>query len=318
MAGGFKRSAYQDEADLSSYVVQDGQKVLLSQKNVAVEKALDGDRNADAELKPGDVVSIRQLAGWQDIGASVTISGEVAHAGSYGIEQGERLSSVLKRAGGFRESAYPAGAILERVQVRQLGEQARQQMIQRIQTAPVTINPGVLSADDLKNMQQTMQQQRDQVLAALRSHPANGRQVIRISADISKWENTSTDIELRAGDTLVIPKRPNFVMVAGQVYNTEAITYTPGKDTSWYLKKAGGADEFGNKRAVFVLRADGSIVGHGSIWSGSSVMNLRIQPGDSIVVPEKVVGGSAAWKNLIGTAQIISSIAITGAIAGVF
>jgi protein involved in polysaccharide export with SLBB domain len=318
MAGGFKRSAYRDEADLSSYVVQDGQKVLLSQKNVAVEKALDGDKNADAELKPGDVVSIRQLAGWQDIGASVTISGEVAHAGSYGIEQGERLSSVLKRAGGFRESAYPAGAILERVQVRQLGEKTRQQMIQRIATAPVTINPGVLSADDLKNMQQSMQQQRDQVLAALRSHPATGRQVIRISVDISKWENTSSDIELRAGDTLVIPKRPNFVMVAGQVYNTEAITYTPGKDTSWYLKKAGGADEFGNKSAAFVMRADGSIVGHGSIWSGSSVMNLRIQPGDSIVVPEKVVGGSAAWKNLIGTAQIVSSIAITGAIAGVF
>ena len=63
-------------------------------------------------LKPGDVVSIRQLAGWQDIGSSVTISGEVEHAGSYAIEPGERLSSVLKRAGGFREDAYPPAAVL--------------------------------------------------------------------------------------------------------------------------------------------------------------------------------------------------------------
>ena len=139
MAGGFKRSAYRDEADLSSYVVQNGQKVLVSHSIVAVEKALDGDKNADVALKPGDVVSIRQLAGWQDIGASVTITGEVEHAGSYGIEQGERLSSALKRAGGFREDAYPAAAVLERVQVRELGEQARQQMIQRIETTPVNV-----------------------------------------------------------------------------------------------------------------------------------------------------------------------------------
>jgi protein involved in polysaccharide export with SLBB domain len=318
MAGGFTRSAYRAEADLASYVVQDGQKVLLNHSDVAVEKALDGNKNSDVALKPGDVVSIRQLAGWQDIGASVAITGEVEHAGSYGIQEGERLSSALKRAGGFRENAYPAGAVLERVQVRQLGEQARQQMIQRIETTPVNFSPGVLSGQDQKDMQTSMQQQKDQVLAALRSHPATGRQVIRISADISKWENTSTDIELRAGDTIVIPKRPNFVMVTGQVYNSEAITYMPGKDTDWYLNKAGGATQSGDKRAVFVVRADGSIVGHGSIWSGSSVMNLRMQPGDSIVVPEKIIGGSEIWKNVIGAAQVMSSIAITGAVTGIF
>jgi protein involved in polysaccharide export with SLBB domain len=318
MAGGFKRSAYRDEADLSSYLVQDGQKVLLNHSSVAVQKALDGDKNADVALNPGDVVSIRQLAGWLDIGASVTITGEVAHAGSYGIQEGERLSSALKRAGGFREDAYPAGTILDRVQVRQLGEQVRQQMIQRIESTSVNINPGVLSGQDQKDLQTSMQQQRDQVLAALRSHPATGRQVIRIFADISKWENTSADIELRAGDTIVIPKRPTFVMVSGQVYNTEAITYMPGKDADWYLKKAGGATQSGDKRAVFVIRADGSIVGHGSIWSGSSVMNLRIEPGDSIVVPEKIIGGSQIWKNIIGTAQIASSVAITGAVTGIF
>jgi protein involved in polysaccharide export with SLBB domain len=318
MAGGFKRSAYRDEADLASYVVQDGQKVLLKHSSVAVEKALDGDKNADVPLNPGDVVSIRQLAGWHDIGASVAINGEVEHAGSYGIEQGERLSSVLKRAGGFRESAYPMGAILERVQIRQIGEQARQQMILRIETTPVNVSSGAMSSQDAKDLQTSMQQQRDQILTALRSHPATGRQVIQISSNVSKWENTSADIELRAGDTIVIPKRPNFVMVGGQVYNSEAISYMPGKDATWYLNKAGGATQSGNKRAVFIVRADGSIVGHGSIWSGSSVMNTRMQPGDSIIVPEKIVGGSEIWKNVIGAAQIMSSIAVTGAVTGIF
>ncbi len=71
MAGGFTRSAYRDEAGLSSYEVQNGQKVLVTHSTVAVEKALDGDKSADVALKPGDVVSIEQivrLAGYRFIG----------------------------------------------------------------------------------------------------------------------------------------------------------------------------------------------------------------------------------------------------------
>jgi protein involved in polysaccharide export with SLBB domain len=317
MAGGFKRSAYREEADLSSYVVQNGQKVLVNHSTVAVEKALDGDKSADVVLKPGDVVSIRRLAGWQDIGASVTINGEVEHAGSYGIEQGERLSLVLKRAGGFRESAYPAAAVLERVQIRELGEQARQQMIQRIETTPVTVRPGAMSEQAQSSMQQSLQQQRLQAITALRSHPAGGRLVINISPDISKWENTSADIEMRAGDTLVIPKRPNFVMVSGQVYNPTAISYVPGREVGWYLRKAGGATPYGNKKQIYVLRADGSVVAHESSWIGGNVTSLRLRPGDSIFVPEKIIGGSPVWQNILGMAQIMSASMLPLAAAGV-
>jgi protein involved in polysaccharide export with SLBB domain len=320
MAGGFKRSAYRDEADLSSYVVQDGQKVLVNHSVVAVEKAIDGDKSADVVLKPGNVVSIRRLAGWQDIGASVTINGEVEHAGSYGIEQGERLSSVLKRAGGFRESAYPAAAVLERVQVRELGEQARQQMIQRIETTPVDFRPGAMSTQDQAATQQSLQQQRQQILTALRSHPASGRLVINISPDIGKWENTSADIEMRAGDTLVISKRPNFVMVSGQVYNSTAISYVPGRDVGWYLRKAGGATPYGNKKYMYVLRADGSVVvprEAESIWMGRNFMSLRMQPGDTIFVPEKIIGASPVWQNILGMAQIMSAATLPLAIGGV-
>jgi len=316
MAGGFKRSAYRDEADLSSYVVQNGQKVLVNHSIIEIEKALEGDKSADVALKPGDVVSIRRLAGWQDIGASVTINGEVEHAGSYGIEQGERLSSVLKRAGGFRESAYPAAAVLERMQVRELGEQARQQMIQRIESTPVTVKPGAMSSQATSDIQQSLQLQRQQVLTALRSHSASGRLVVNISADIGKWEKTPADIEMRAGDTLVIPKRPNFVMVSGQVFNPTAISYVPGRDVGWYLRKAGGATPYGSKKYIYVLRADGSVVPRGNRWTGSNLMNLRLRPGDTVFVPEKIVGGSTVWQNILGMAQIMSTAALPIAIAG--
>ena len=317
MAGGFRRSAYRDEADLSSYAVQNGRKVLLTHSTVAIEKALSGDKDADLALKPGDVVSIRQLAGWGDIGGSVSVSGEVEHVGIYGIEQGERLSSVLKRAGGLRADAYPEGAVLERVQVRMLGESTRQEMIRRIESTPLNFKPGLLSGQDQAEQQQAVQQQRDQVLAALRNHPASGRLVIRISFDISKWENTPADVELRAGDTLLIPKRENFVVVSGQVYNIAAISYVPGRDAAWYLRQAGGPTRSGDKGEIFIIRANGSVVGHGSSWVSGNVLTIKMKPGDSIIVPEKMVG-SQVWKNVLSAAQIMSSVAITGAVAGIF
>ena len=303
MAGGFTRSAYRDEAGLSSYVVQNGQKVLVNHSTVAVEKALDGDKSADVALKPGDVVSIRQLAGWQDIGSSVTISGEVEHAGSYAIQPGERLSSVLKRAGGFREDAYPPAAVLERAQVRLLAEQARQQMIQRIENTPAWSDRERCSPKQRQISSNHFRAQRQEILASLRSHPASGRLIINISSDVSRWENTPADIELRAGDTLFIPKRPNFVLVSGQVYNPAAISYVPGKDLAWYLRKAGGATPFGNKKEIYVLHADGSVVPRGDSWVSNNFMSLRMRPGDTIFVPEKIVGGSTVWQNVAAVAQ---------------
>jgi protein involved in polysaccharide export with SLBB domain len=317
LAGGFKRSAFREEADLSSYIIQDGRKVVVSHSEIAIEKALDGDKSADANLKPGDMVSIRRLAGWQDIGASITVDGEVMHPGTYGITDGERLSAVLKRAGGFTANAYPFAATLERVRVREIGEKARLDMIERIENTPLTVKQGSMSTEAVSSMQASMQAQRQEVLTALRNHPAGGRLVIRITSDISSWENTSADIALSAGDTLEIPKRPNFVSVNGQVYNPLAISYSPGKDLGWYLKRAGGATSSANKKGIYVLRADGTVVPRGSGWMGNSVTGTRMRPGDTIFVPEKIVGGSVAWQNIIATAQVMSAAALPLAVAGV-
>jgi len=318
MAGGFNRSAFRDTAGLSSYVIENGQKVLVNHSLVEIQKALDGDKQADVLLKPGDVVSIQQLAGWVDIGSSVQINGEVEHPGAYGIEQGERLSTVLKRAGGLREYAYPQAARFERVQVQQLGEQAREALIRRIESTPIEVKQGPGSTQDQQSTASSIEAQRDQILAQLRNQPASGRMVISISPDISQWENTPADIELRAGDVFSIPKRPNFVIISGEVYNPTAISFVPGKDVKWYLQKGGGPTSSGDKKRIFVLRADGSVVAHGSGWTGSSVMDIRMRPGDTIIVPEKILGGSDVWKDIIAIAQITSSIALTAIVAGAY
>src|SRR6266702_1082786 len=319
-SGGFKRDALLDSADLTSYSIQEGKKVVSQRAAISIGTAVNGNHSeSDVKLKAGDVLTIHQISGLNDIGASVVLDGEVTYPGSYGLQEGERLSSVLSRAGGFRGTAYPAGAVLVRTQVRELEEKSRTELIHQIETASASarLTPNLTGQDQSATLQAVAQQQ-NEVLQRLRNEPASGRLVIHVSADIASWANTPADIELRSGDVLTVPKRPGFVLVSGQVYNASAITYTPGKDASWYLRRAGGTNDVANRKEIFIVRANGSVVGRRSgQWYGTDVLSTRLDPGDVIVVPQKILGGSLLWRNLLTVAQITSSIAITAAVAGV-
>jgi protein involved in polysaccharide export with SLBB domain len=318
-AGGFKRDALLDTADLISYQMQTGSGVSIERHDLKLgEAVLKQSHDADVHLKAGDVLTIHQLTGWNDIGASINIEGEVAHPGNYGFKQGEHLSDVLKRAGGFRETAYPEGAVLTRPEVAALEEKSREELIRQIETssAAARLSPGV-SGDHQSETLQLIQQQQEQVLARLKSQRASGRMVIHISSDVAHWAGTATDIELRSGDVLRIPKRPGFVLISGQVYNASAITFAPGKKASWYLERAGGATEIANRKGIFVIRANGSVVGRRSGgWREQDALSTKLDPGDVIVVPQKIIGSSVIWRNLLGTAQIAASIAIAASVVG--
>jgi protein involved in polysaccharide export with SLBB domain len=320
MSGGFKRDALLESADLTSYSIESGKKVVSQRSAVGIGAAFNGsDPNADVSLKPGDILTIHQISGWADIGASVSVKGEVAYPGSYGLQEGEHLSSVLRRAGLFRSTAYADGAILVRTQVKQLEDRSREELIRQIETtsASARIAPSLNGQDQTQFLQAAAQQQ-NEVLQRLRSQPASGRLVIHISLDIDSWANTPADIELRSGDVLTIPKRPGFVLVTGQVYNASAITFVPGKTAGWYLRHAGGTNDVANNGEIFIVKANGSVIGRhsGGLFSGS-VLSTRLDAGDVIVVPQKIIGGSLVWRNLLTVAQIASSVAITAAVAGV-
>jgi protein involved in polysaccharide export with SLBB domain len=318
IAGGFNRSALLDDADLASYDVKDGKQVLSRRDTVKIGAAVNApDSTADVVLKPGDVLTIHQISGWNDIGSSVSLEGEVTYPGPYGIQEGERLSSVLKRAGGFRPTAYPMGAVLVRNQVKELEDKSRNELIHQIETTPAgaKLAPSLSAQDDTATLQILVQQQKS-VVERLRNQPSVGRLVIKINADIASWEGTPADIEMRRGDVLTIPKRPGFVLVSGQVYNASAITFVPGKTAGWYLKRAGGSTEGGNMKEVLVIRANGLVVGRRSgEWYEPGVLETKLAPGDVVVVPQKVFGGSATLRNLFASAQVLSSVGFAAALA---
>src|SRR6267142_924127 len=95
-----------------------------------------------------------------------------------------------------------------------------------------------------------------------------------------KFARSQFDIPLRDGDELFVPKKANFVMVAGQVFNPTAVGYLPNRSAKWYLTQAGGFTQIADKNAVFVIRADGSVISaksNSDLWAGNP-MSAVLRP----------------------------------------
>ena len=319
-ANGFLRSADPESADLLHYVPSDKSptgKTSAGHVALNLSAPLAGAPGNDPLLRDGDVLTVPQQAGWKDIGAVVTVRGEVRNPGVYGIQPGERLSSLLKRVGGSLPTAYPQAAVLERVEVRELQAKSRQELIQRLEQETTMVKTSVsTTGTEEAALQQSAMQQRQRMLDALRRAPISGRLVIHLRTDKRDFAGSADDIELRAGDSLEVPKQPGFVLVVGQVYNTNALTYQPGKNVGWYLSRAGGPTHLADKKAIFVIHSNGSVTGggQGSYWT-ESVLSGGIGPGDTVVVPEKPIGGGTAWKNVVSIAQIAQAAALVAAVA---
>jgi protein involved in polysaccharide export with SLBB domain len=314
VAGGTKRSAYTESADLSRFDPNASRTTPSDRMEVNLTAAMSGDAKNDVPLRDGDVLTIRQLPRWSDIGASITVRGEVLHPGTYGIEPGERLSSVLARSGGFDSEAYSYGAVLMRREVRDLELKSHMELVQRVKAEQVTLKALPEADADQKNAKLTAIGQTEAALAQLQASEPIGRVVIHISPDMKSWQNTEADVQVRDGDVLFVPKKTGYVMVNGQVFNPTAISYRPGHSAKWYLSQAGGVTQLADKKAVFVIRADGSVISaknNSSGWWGGDPMSATLRAGDTIVVPEKApkIGGRN-WALIMQSASMASSIAL--------
>jgi protein involved in polysaccharide export with SLBB domain len=314
IGGGLKPSADTHAADLTHYAWASQGELTGQHQSVTIAEALAGDPTANAPLSNGDVLTIRQLPNWNDIGASISVKGEVKHPGAYGIRPGEKLSSVLERAGGFGPMAYPYGAVLMRREVREIELNARLEMVRRLKQEETNLKALPETDVDQKNAKLTAISQTETTVQQLQANPPIGRVVVRIQSNISAWRNTLADVPVRDGDVLLIPKKADYVMVNGQVFNPTAVTYKPGLSARWYLSQAGGMTQLADKKAVFVIRGDGSVISaknNSSGWWSGDALGGSLRPGDSIVVPEAAPRiGSRNWQNLFQAGQLAASAAL--------
>ena len=298
-----------DERDLSTHLIP-----------FRLAGAIDNPTSADNQLlKAGDVVTIFSRADldlpMEKHATFVRVGGEVNAPGVYRVNPGETLRDVVKQAGGLTPHSYLYASIFTRVSARQAQEKQLQQSSEQMQReltakfANSTPQAGQTGAD--QQAQLAMQQT---ALASLASIKPTGRVVL----DMKPGAETIADMPdfpLEDGDTFYIPPRLSTVQVAGAVYNANALRYEPGKRLIAYLNDAGGATREADAKRIFVIRADGTVVSRQSRNSHShgSYGNLKLLPGDAIVVPEKLIvsGGLQKFANY---AQIISGAAMTGAV----
>ena len=310
-AGGLKLSADTKTADLTRYAASGG---APQQMQLSLTSLSNGNPTEDVALHRGDVLAIRQLPGWNDVGASVKVSGEVNHPSTYGIQPGERLSSVLGRAGGYTAQAYPYGAVLMRRDVREMEVRNQQELISRMAAERAQLIALPEDTADKKNAKINALAQTDSTLNQLSTNAPIGRVVIHIQSEIKQWRYTPADIALRDGDVLIIPKKPGVVTMNGQVFHPTAITAQPGRSARWYLTQAGGLTPIADKKGVFVIRADGSVIAaknNSDGWWKGDPLAAPLRPGDTVVVPERMpkVGG-VNWQAVMQTAQVASSVAL--------
>jgi protein involved in polysaccharide export with SLBB domain len=254
----------------------------------------------------------------------VGVSGEVKFPGIYTVKKGEKLSSLIERAGGYTDRAYLTGAMFTREGVRELQQKQIDEMAERLERE--MLGKGVadittaLSPEDAKIKESEMNQKRA-FIAALKGIKAKGRIVLKIDRpEILK--NTPYDIELEAGDSLFIMANPQSVQVIGSVYNQTAFIYDKDKGVSRYIDLAGGYTENADKKRVYLLKADGTAVRPSSgflgiSWSKSSNRwesgGSNIESGDTIVVPERLE--RVAWlRDIKDITQIISQVAVTAGV----
>ena len=283
LAGGnITEMAFLRQAEITRYKVENGQKRVSEHFPVDLTAVMNGDQAADILLQPYDVLNVRRVANWRQA-EMVTVQGEVMHPGVYPIEEGETLESLIKRVGGYTDKAYLRAAVFTRESVRTEQQRQVDELVRRMDSELAARQTAVTSLRDaaLQAQQQQALEAGKRLLDKMRNAQATGRLVVSLSNEPKKSEDK--DIKLRGGDTLYIPKRPDEVMVVGEVYNTAAILFDEDYDSGDYLRQA-GVTRMADTSGIYLVRADGSVDVSSNGWFSSTISD--IQPGDTIVVPQ--------------------------------
>lgn len=300
-AGGLQR-----QADLSGVMVTsteiDAQKgTSRTLRNVYAQKETDF---AKVSLRPFDSILVRPV--YSDrVGENVTLSGQVRFPGTYEITRDERLSSVIARAGGLTDEAYPYGAVFTRQSAAVAEAQANQREAQMLNSEIATLASqatGITPSPNLSYLQTMVQ--------TLAHQPTLGRISVTVDPAVL-LAHPERDPLLETGDAIYIPKRPSTVAVTGEVLNPGAFAYKQGQSLDDYIDMAGGETDAAEDSMVFVIMPDGTAVpSHTSWWSFGG--DVRIPPGSTIVVPRDPQPFN--WTTFLATySDILSKVAITAA-----
>lgn len=276
----------------------------------------DKDPAHNLELFPGDVVTI---FGVDDLPLPkgnrtqyVKVSGEVRAPGVYQLKPGETLPQLIERAaGGFTRDAYVYGTTFLRESARQQQQANLDAAIRRLEAQVSSQANASLQNQTEARRAQSVEAQliaQRQMLERLRGLKATGR----VSLDLNPQDRRLPPLALEDGDVITVPARSDFVAVFGAVLAENNFIHKPELTLGDYLERAGPSRE-ADLDSVFLIRADGSVLANPARrsalgWGNQSFMGQRLNPGDSVFVPElldrrsayvQFIDGAKDWTQIL-------------------
>lgn len=326
-AGNLTTTAYLKNAEINRIKLT-GEAATSFPLTINLQEAINGNPTDNLSLLPFDELTVRKIPNWsEEKERYVALHGEVQFPGVYPVYKGERLSSVIERAGGFTDKAYLRGAKFTRVSVQEEQQKRMDESIARAEQ-DILRKQGELSslAASKEELEATKSSLEGLLrgLEKLRSVKAEGRMVLHL-AQPAELKNSMYDLELMGGDTLLVPKTPQSVNVLGQVYNPTTIVLAPGKPVSYYLSKAGGPTKDAEEGEMYIVKADGSVFSRqqasfrfrwdsdSDSWTFNNFLSAGLEPGDTLIVPQKLE--RIAWmREIKDIAMILGQVALTAGV----
>jgi len=247
-----------------------------------------GDFAQNIPLLPQDQVIVYSL---YQKAESVSVAGEVMKPGSYDITKGERLSDLLRRAGGFTAEGYAYGVVFKRKNIKSIENKNLQLFSARMQSQMMAIAAGnvatAVSAEESTSAKGELMINQS-ILENLKTlqEQNEGRVAINITERIDDWAGSKDDLVLQDGDSLLIPKHPQEVLVIGEVHNPGAQVYLTDMTVRNYLDRTGGVTKNADSSEIFVVQANGFSYGTDSPNIGD-IDKSKLNAGDAIFVPQK-------------------------------
>lgn len=273
---GIKLGDLLKETELLPYALRDKAEIIRTEENgakkvisVSPEDLLAGKKESNIGLAPRDRIIIYSREHKEK---RVTITGQVYYSGEYVIAGNERLSDLVKRAGGFTGNAWLPGIVFMRETVK---EQKRKQLETFISDKEESIRQE--EARTVKAQDKQLLAEGKIFLQQLKEAEVKGRIALKIE-DAAAFVGSGQDILLEDGDRIHIPEKAVSVAITGEVNLPANIMYKPEHMLNDYLERAGGFTRNADRRNIFVARTNGTATADTS----------NIEPGDTIVVPFEI------------------------------
>ena len=304
-------AAFALDAELTRYRVTPEGTRDVELVDVDLARVLAGDSAADLFLRPFDVLNVKEVTLWRQQG-TVDIKGEVRFPGTYTIEQGETLRSVIERAGGVTDFAFAEGSVFLREELKEREREQLDRLALRLENDLAALSLQAARADTDVAQSLSVGQS---LLSQLRRTQPLGRLVINLE-DIIGEGGGGVDVILKDGDELVVPPVTQDVTVIGEVQYSTSHLHAPALGRDDYISLSGGLTANADDKRIYVVRANGSVVAgrNDSKWfRRAGGTNMR--PGDTIVVPLDVdrVPRLALWQS---STTILYNLAIAAAAIG--